>query len=1528
MGQSVSLAAVSTGSASIDVKELEDLAYEKTLSSARFMKCIRARHKHGLVVVKVAMRPPPDFKLTPYAKAIKRERDLLADVPNALGYQRIAESERCGYLVRQYLHSSLYDRMSTRPFLDEIEKKWLAFQLLCALRDCHSRNVYHGDIKTENILVTSWNWLYLTDFSSSFKKTYLPEDNPADFSYFFDISGRRTCYLAPERFLSVGEEDDGRGVTWAMDVFSVGCVIAELFVESPIFSLSQLFKYRMGEYDPEAGHLIKIEDKDVRELVAHMIQVEPESRYSAEEYLNFWRRKAFPEYFYSFLHQYMGLITDPSSGHAPVVPETTNFGEADERLDRVYLDFDKISYFLGYDSRDDPSETRVAARPSDDEFFPVQIDVPNNRHTASGRRKRPADDGTLIFLSLIVSSLRNTARARARIRACDLLLAFAERITDEAKLDRILPYLVVLLNDKVDAVKIAALRTMTQLLAMVEVVSPVNAYVFTEYIRPRLQGMIHSQGGKNKPAVRATYASCLASLAHTSLRILDMVQALRAEGSIPSVDPEAESAGSSEAVYQSLYDVARADLVDHFETHTKSLLTDPDASVRRAFLGSVSSLCVFFGSPKVNDVVLSHLNTYLNEKDWQLKCAFFQTVVGVATFVGSSSLEDFIMPLMLQALTDPEEFVVERVIRSFASMAELGLFQRARLWEMMDILGRFMMHPNIWIREAVVHFVSASTKFLSIADNYCIALPLLRPYLTVAIADFSETSMLDALKRPLPRSVLDMAITWSLKVDKGLFWKNSQEQRTFSFGGQDHTLPIISAKDLNPSSFRKVAKNEEDDQWLTKLRNLGMMPEDEGKLLALRDYISRTASRKTRETIEDNSASPKDILKLQDLNITPQTIFFESDPKQAAQQRSASADNLHDNAQRKKQHTIADALLDASTTIADLPARSDQGRTGSRRSSDTRTQKSLGIPGRGNKSRRGSYNTPSSQASAASSPNTRVGSIGTNLLSGSTTTITAKSKAHEERSDGTVTPTESIRSGSRSKQKGSAINLLKRGDALKSVADTGTSTASAIGEMDGSNQDAIEDLPSILHSAKRTSSAPQSRRMNHTYDGSDPNVINLLNNLASENYPVDELDFGPMVAPVNRRSTKKSDSTEPERPWRPRGIHVATFGEHTNAINRILPSPDHVFFLTASDDGSVKVWDTLRLERNLIHRSRQTHKHAEGSQVKCITFVENTHTFVSCATDGSLHVVKVDCSYMGDTTKYGKLRIKRNYSLPPGEHAVWCEHFRADSKSTLLLVTNTSRILALDLRTMSTIYTLFSPLHYGTPTTFTTDRKHNWLLLGTAHGVLSFYDLRFRLHVKAWTLPARAPIHRLAVHPFKGRGRWICMAGGTGHPDVSVWDLEKQECREIFRAPGDPAHSLSSNTALTAAEAKELTKPFQAIPLSLTSSSLPLLTAATATTGSIAASSYFPPPSIRSFALSSPLTSSSSVSSTGTSTSDRDAALRHSFLLTTGPDRKVRFWDPARPEASVVVSGLGAGEEQPRFAVLRPTAGLAVNVER
>lgn len=58
----------------------------------------------------------------------------------------------------------------------------------------------HGDIKLENVMVSSWNWLLLADFATV-KPTLLPEDDPANYTYFFDTSRRRICYIAPERFV-------------------------------------------------------------------------------------------------------------------------------------------------------------------------------------------------------------------------------------------------------------------------------------------------------------------------------------------------------------------------------------------------------------------------------------------------------------------------------------------------------------------------------------------------------------------------------------------------------------------------------------------------------------------------------------------------------------------------------------------------------------------------------------------------------------------------------------------------------------------------------------------------------------------------------------------------------------------------------------------------------------------------------------------------------------------------------------------------------------------------------------------------------------------------------------------------------------------------------------------------------------------------------------------------------------------------------------------------------------------------------
>lgn len=73
MGQGYSLTTLSAGSAGIDVPELSDLVYEKSMGGGRFMKSIRARQQNGLVFVKVIMKPYPTMQLEPYVKAIMSE---------------------------------------------------------------------------------------------------------------------------------------------------------------------------------------------------------------------------------------------------------------------------------------------------------------------------------------------------------------------------------------------------------------------------------------------------------------------------------------------------------------------------------------------------------------------------------------------------------------------------------------------------------------------------------------------------------------------------------------------------------------------------------------------------------------------------------------------------------------------------------------------------------------------------------------------------------------------------------------------------------------------------------------------------------------------------------------------------------------------------------------------------------------------------------------------------------------------------------------------------------------------------------------------------------------------------------------------------------------------------------------------------------------------------------------------------------------------------------------------------------------
>jgi len=73
MGQGFSLATPSAGSAGIDIAQLQDVQYERSIGNARFMKSIRGRHENGIVLVKVLVKPYAEANLDEYKKLLIRE---------------------------------------------------------------------------------------------------------------------------------------------------------------------------------------------------------------------------------------------------------------------------------------------------------------------------------------------------------------------------------------------------------------------------------------------------------------------------------------------------------------------------------------------------------------------------------------------------------------------------------------------------------------------------------------------------------------------------------------------------------------------------------------------------------------------------------------------------------------------------------------------------------------------------------------------------------------------------------------------------------------------------------------------------------------------------------------------------------------------------------------------------------------------------------------------------------------------------------------------------------------------------------------------------------------------------------------------------------------------------------------------------------------------------------------------------------------------------------------------------------------
>ncbi|KAK9447149.1 kinase-like domain-containing protein [Limtongia smithiae] len=173
------------------------------------------------------------------------------------------------YLYEELMECDMHQIIRSQQPLTDSHYQSFIYQILCGLKYIHSANVLHRDLKPGNLLVNADCDLKICDFGLA---RGFSADEAENAGFMTEYVATR-WYRAPEIMLSF------QNYTKAIDVWSVGCILAELLGGKPFFKghdyvdqLNQILRY-LGT--PSEETLSRIGSARAQEYVRSLPRMRP-----------------------------------------------------------------------------------------------------------------------------------------------------------------------------------------------------------------------------------------------------------------------------------------------------------------------------------------------------------------------------------------------------------------------------------------------------------------------------------------------------------------------------------------------------------------------------------------------------------------------------------------------------------------------------------------------------------------------------------------------------------------------------------------------------------------------------------------------------------------------------------------------------------------------------------------------------------------------------------------------------------------------------------------------------------------------------------------------------------------------------------------------------------------------------------------------------------------------------------------------------------------------------------------------------